>query len=431
MRLYIFLFSIILVSGSIKIFGLSLLDEFVFIVLLILLINFKYSNKTSNDEVNLKNKYFSKAIFSHRILFIYLIISLFYGLQTELYFGKIRWLLILLSIIYFEYFLLFYFHSKLSLTNINFYFSKVFKFLYFFSFGYLLYGLIAEKIFNIPIGNIQAAEVQAWYAIWGTTAYTAIIFLPLLLFNRIAYSNKLISSTWFFSTYLLCSAVMIFFDTRTLGVILFIFLLAEFYNMKFSHKAASTLIIAPIMTVFFLTYQDFFNQLLNSGGFFFYLIDENNAQESFQDFDRIAHYIAAYDVLSTSISNALLGGGFLNAGMLIKESYENVYLQFGMIPGVGNINIAGSNQIATFGLSAYLIENGLIGLILLIYHIYNLTLLILKTNTSVSRNYLIAIYPLLVFLLFTIYINDNMLYYLLLSPTAMLCPLILQNQQKN
>ena len=92
----------------------------------------------------------------------------------------------------------------------------------------------------------------------------------------------------------------------------------------------------------------------------------------------------------------------------------------------GNLveNIAGKTQISTFGLSAFLIENGLIGGLLLLIHLYNLCMFSIKTKLLVPSIYVVIVYSLLIFILFSIYLNDNMLFYLMLSPSIFIYPLI-------
>ena len=70
-------------------------------------------------------------------------------------------------------------------------------------------------------------------------------------------------------------------------------------------------------------------------------------------FDRVAHYIATYQILGESISTALFGSGFLNAGTTIIDAYLDIYHQYGIMTGNLVENIAGKTQISTFGLSAF------------------------------------------------------------------------------
>ena len=62
----------------------------------------------------------------------------------------------------------------------------------------------------------------------------------------------------------------------------------------------------------------------------------------------VAHYIATYQILSESISTALFGSGFLNAGTTIIDAYLDIYHQYGIMTGNLVENIAGKTQISNF-----------------------------------------------------------------------------------
>jgi len=426
MKLFSFLLSIIALIGTIRIFDLSLFDEIAFLLLFVLLVLYKSSNKKTFSIPNkLKvNKYYSKASFSYQILFIYLIASLIYGLHVDLYFGKIRWLIILTALLFYDHFVGYYLSNKLNYSSNSIFLRRFYNSIYLFCLFYLVYGLLAQLLFDIPTGYLQAAsEGKGWFAIWGTTAYVAIIFLPLLLFNRALFTAGKITRLRFLSAYFICFSVMLIYDTRVLAVILSLFLLVEFLKMKFSNKIFIIILLTPLATIFLFYADNFVKDLLSSGGFLFTFINESSAEENLRDFDRVAHYIATYQVLSSSTIYALFGSGFLNAGTVIVDAYFNVYYQYGITTFV-RTNLAGATQVGTFGLSAFLIENGLVGLMLLFYHIFNLIKAAIKTNLIVSSLFVLIIYPLLFLLFFTIYLNDNMFFYLLLSPATIIYPLI-------
>ena len=424
MKLYSLLLAIAAFFGTIRIFGLSLFDEIAFLLLFALLAIF-YSNSsqpaTSSDKS--LNKFYLSASFSYKILIFYLIFSLFYGLQVDLYFGKIRWLIILTALLFYDYFAYCYLRNKIYHEQQNLFVRQFYNYGYFFCLFYLLYGLLAQLAFGISPNFIQAAQVEAPYAIWGTTAYVAIIFLPLLLYNRVLFTSGKITKLRFLSAYLICVSVMLFFDARTLAVILILFLCVEFLMMKFSYKIFSIILLTPVAILFISFAGNFINDLLSSGGFLLSFVDESSAEETLRDFDRVAHYIAAYEVLTSSNIYVFFGSGFLNAGTVMQEAYFNVYHQFGVTPANLKANTAGATQVSTFGLSAFLVENGLVGLALLIYHFFNLMRAAIKTKLIMPSLYLVIIYPLLFLLLFSIYLNDNMYFYLLLSPATIIYPL--------
>jgi len=430
MKLFSILLSLIAVIGNIKIFGLSLFDEILFLLLFLLLANFKYSNKIVLTDTLPINKYYLRASFSYKLLFIYLIFSLFIGLQIDLYFGKIRWLIILFALLFYDYFAYIYQKNKLqyfqNLPHLRTLYFTVFNF----SIFYLVYALFAKLFFDISPDLLQAAEVEAWYAIWNTTAYVAIIFLILLFYNKALRANGLISKYRFFAAYFLTALIALYFDTRTAAVILLIFIIVEFLKMKFFSKIFFGLLAVPIFVIIAIVAESFIDDFISSGGFLLTLVDGSNAEENLRDFDRVAHYIATYDFLNSSSTNALFGSGFLNAGTIIKDYYSNVYYQFGLNPGIGGRNIAGNLRVGTFGLSAFLIENGLIGFFLLLYHVYNLIRAATTSNLLISPIYIIIIYPLLFLLFFSIYLNDNIIFYLLFSPATIIYPLINSNNNK-
>ena len=123
----------------------------------------------------------------------------------------------------------------------------------------------------------------------------------------------------------------------------------------------------------------------------------------------------------------IFGTGFLNAGQSIIIEYFAIYNQYGRDAGSININLSG-NSISTFGLSAFIIENGWLGFLLLLHHIYNMCMLAIKTRLIIPASYIIATYLLLLLIMFSIYINDNMAFYLMLIPSIFVYPLFEKNE---
>ena len=74
MGLYSLLLSIAMLSGAIRFAGISLIDEMAFLLSFFLIINYRRQKEGCNSQ-NI-GKYYSRAVFSFKILFIYLIFSL-------------------------------------------------------------------------------------------------------------------------------------------------------------------------------------------------------------------------------------------------------------------------------------------------------------------------------------------------------------------
>ena len=87
-------------------------------------------------------------------------------------------------------------------------------------------------------------------------------------------------------------------------------------------------------------------------------------------------------------------------------------------------------SMGTFGLSAFVIENGLVGIILLLAHVYKISKLVVRSSMIVSPIFIFVSYAVLLLIFFSIYINDNMAFYLLLSP-MFLFPLMPENTSVN
>ena len=172
----------------------------------------------------------------------------------------------------------------------------------------------------------------------------------------------------------------------------------------------------------------FIESFLSSGGFLWQLIN-NEPITSVRDFDRVAHYIAAFNTINHSVFEIIFGTGFLNAGLSIVEEYHNVYQQYGVPSSDARINMSGIT-IGTFGLSAFIIENGWLGLLLFVTHIYNMCVLAIKEKLIVPSSYVVATYFLLILIIFSIYINDNMAFYLMLIPSIFIYPLLRNNKAK-
>ena len=76
LNFYSILVTIIFVSGSIRFHGLSLIDEMSFLILLLLLIIYRYINPTLKTSGLNVNFYYKKANTSFNILFLYLILGI-------------------------------------------------------------------------------------------------------------------------------------------------------------------------------------------------------------------------------------------------------------------------------------------------------------------------------------------------------------------
>lgn len=416
--LYSLLLSIAMLSGVIRFSGISLTDEIAFLLLFLLII----SHKKKIERGNSKNisKYYSRTVFSFKILFIYLIFSLLHGLFYDLYFGKIRWVIVFTALLLSDSTFFLYLSRRFKEVNRYHYASKAYKYVLSFCFVYVIYGLVAKYLGNIPVGLIQDVQTDAWYAIWGTSAYTAIIFIPLLLFSKALRSDGNLSRGMFLFVYAIVVAAAILYDSRVMMVILLLFFTAEIYQFRTIYKLIICSSVAVVVAVFGSHVAN--TTLASSGGFLISLIMDDGVIVR-GDFDRIAHYIAAYNTLSNSFLDALIGKGFLNAGKAIIPEYHNVYNTFGFATGSITINLSGES-ISTFGLSAFFIENGLIGMSLLMLHLYNLCMVAIKTRLLVPSIYMIMAYASLLLIFYSIYINDNMMFYLMLSPSIFLYPLM-------
>lgn len=420
MGVYSLSLSITMLVGALRFSGLSLLDEMSFLMLVTLLIFYR-KNKENYSQRHHVSKYYSRATLSFRVLFVYLICSLFYGLLYDPYFGKLRWFIILAAILLSDSAFLFYLRRRFNEINRFRHICMVYNYVFAFCVFYILYGLVAKYLFNILPANLQDAQTDAWYAIWGTSAYTAIIFLPLLVFNKVLRFNGYISRIKYLSAYTVTAVAAVFYDSRVMMLMLLAFFTAEFFRLKSGYKLIVGSSVALVVIAF--GPQVISGNLSTSGGFLFALLSDDSGTASGGDFDRVAHYIAAYDVLNNSLIEALVGTGFLNAGKAIIPAYFRVYSEFGMSAAPVKFNLSGATM-GTFGLSAFLIENGLIGIILFIVHLYNLCMVAIKTRLILPSIFIIMTYVVLLFIFFSIYINDNMLFYLLLSPSIFLYPLI-------
>ena len=430
MKLYSILFGVTILSGSLRFQGISLFDEASFLILLLLLYQYKEKNKRLIHSNYCAGKYFNRANLSFNILFYYLIFSLFHGFIIDPYFGKIRWLVILMGVIVANKVFYFYLREKLIDFKRFYLIKKVQTYSFYFAFFYIIYGLISTYIFNIPPSFIQAAQTDSWYAIWGTTAYTALIFIPLLLYSRALSLNNIISNLRMTIVYLVTLFGAIFYDSRTMFAILLVFIAIDFLRLKYKLMV----VLISFLTFNVLIFGDIFNNkfiddFLSSGGFLIYYLSDGEFGSLTRDFDRVAHYIAAYNTIGNSAWEMVFGKGFLNAGQSIVNEYYNVYNEYGANISVIGSNLFGVVTLGTFGLSAFIIDNGWLGLVLLIAHIFNMCVLAIKTNLVIPAVYVVAAYLLLLFILFAIYINDNMLFYLMLSPSIFLYPLMREDRQ--
>ena len=219
----------------------------------------------------------------------------------------------------------------------------------------------------------------------------------------------------------------ILYDSRVMQVIVILFIISEI--LSFSSRSLSRFIIGSAIGLFIsiIGLQFFLTpELLSSGGFLFTILSDSSDQTVLQDFDRVAHYIAAFKLLSNSPIDAAIGVGFLNAGKAIIPYYHAVYAEYGVNTHKLIHNLSGVSK-GTFGLSAFIIENGLIGTFLFFMHLYNLCILAKNTELIVPPIFVLMTYLSLSLVFFSIYINDNMLFYLLLAPSVFLYPVIIKN----
>ena len=147
-NLYSILISIILVSGSLRFNGISLIDEAVFLIFLILMYNYKEKNKTFRSSSLQINYYFKKANNSFNILFFYLFFSLILGLYYDPYLGKIRWAVILVGIVLVNNLTLLYLRDELNNYSRLILLKKIHKYILYFCIFYVSYALFFKLFFN-------------------------------------------------------------------------------------------------------------------------------------------------------------------------------------------------------------------------------------------------------------------------------------------
>lgn len=244
-----------------------------------------------------------------------------------------------------------------------------------------------------------------------------------MLYSKVLFVNKIISLNKIFFIYVLLFSAGIFFDSRMILIVLLTYIATDIYQSKF--KALFLLMILITIPIVVMNFSEvpFIEQLWSSGGFLWQLIFNDTSVRMWRDFDRVAHYIAAFNTINHSAFEMIFGTGFLNAGKSIIAEYFNVYNQYGRDAGVISSNMSGISK-STFGLSAFIIENGYLGLILFIMHIYNMCMLAIKTKIIAPSSYIVVTYFLLILIMFTIYINDNMAFYILLTPSIFIYPLM-------
>ena len=292
----------------------------------------------------------------------------------------------------------------------------------FYFIAYLTHGFIAENIRGLGRFNLQGVE-------WSGTAYAIfpmIIAVPsaLFLIRDKVVKYKLIG--WLVLIILLLTGF--YYDSRISFLTILAFLLISPFILKIQRSIIFLLCFLLIFSLF-LNSEIGKRVFRNIGGFYQTMyrstitvfLGESGQRPS--DLDRYTAWQGALMTVNTNWSTLFWGYGIHSSHFVMQPYLQKLYTEY--LPGV-----AASENIRTTGITAFLVEIGLIGMFLLIIN-FILTALKIISQTSFEFKITAILILLISFIWpFISNIQDIVLFYLLIMPSGLLIQFA-KTQNKN
>lgn len=344
---------------------------------------------------------------AHKVLFwLFLLYMILQACRGVVEFGearKLRWVVFYIMILFSVWLV----SKRAPLTRSQIYSTILRSSFVYFSI-YIAAGLYSESFRGISRWMAQQTE-------WGSTAYSV---FPCLLAIPVAFSALTSKSGQFrYLAWLTLLSIMIaafYYDSRSVQFVILIFfsITALFAGIRFILKTAVaySAILAFFLILVWPQNRDisfFFDDLFHSGSAVF----SGEGARSGRDMDRWIHMQVAFTSISDKWDTLLFGTGFRTSGTVISLNLYNLYQEH--LPG----EAAGvTADASTEGFTAFVVENGLIGLSLLILNMLLVIGQITIRTTKKIRCDLIAIIALAFCWMFLINMLDILLFYFLIMP---------------
>lgn len=343
----------------------------------------------------------------HKLLFgLFLLYMIFQACRGVAEFGearKLRWVVFYIMI----WASMWLVSKRAPLTKSEIYSTILWSSFAYFSI-YVASGLYAEKFRGISRWMAQQTE-------WGSTAYSVfpcLLAIPVAFSAALSERKKLRSLGWF--TLLSIMIAAFYYDSRTvqLTILIFFCVTALFGGIRFIIKTA---VAYSAILAFFLVFvwpqsrdlSFFVDDIVHSGSAVF----SGAGTRSGRDMDRWIHMQVAFTSISDRWDTLLLGTGLRTSGSVISLNLYNLYQEY--LPG----EAAGvTADASTEGFTAFVVETGVIGLLLLWANILLVVWQISYRAKGKDRWDLIASVVLAFCWMFLINMLDIVLFYLLFMP---------------
>lgn len=277
---------------------------------------------------------------------------------------------------------------------------------------YLLYGVIAT-VFGVDKHDIQYAQTQSLFAIWGTTAYVLypiIISIPgaLTILRDGEFRYRL--SAWL-SLGVLTSATF-FYDSRVSVLVIFSFGLLGIPMIGFRRTMVGAGAVSILLGCFFVYWGnrdlDFFVQ--DNFGLFSRVLEADVERAPSPDSDRMIWAKSALLGIGENWNEFLFGHGFRTSGIVVAPTVKALFESIG-------IHKNHEEDVSTPAFTNLTVDLGAVGFSMLLL-CGLLTGVQIWRGSGRNRLVLISAVGLSFAWLFVINIVDVMLFYLMIMPSG-------------
>lgn len=400
-------------TAGIAINGYTIVDEYLTFCLLLgifmfISLGFKLPSPPSPDRL----ERFHQIIFL--ILIIYLIAETFRGIIEMESIRKIRWVIFFgmvwgVSVIYRRI-------RYDSVSRHTVLITFTISLLCYLSF-YLFHGIFSEMFRGVSRWDLQTYE-------WGTTAYTLfplVVALP-AVFSIIRDGHKNIRYLGW-ATLVLSLSASLYYDSRSalvavlgLGVLTFPVL-----GIK---RLTGALLLSCLIFYMFLSFiwlgerdlDDMINDIVLSGSAIWQDSEGAAVAGPGRDIDRWLHIQVAFTALTENWMTLLFGHGYRASGMAISTHLYDLYRGVFLPDKAMYVR----DDESTEAFTAFLVDTGLIGYMLLLLNFLCVGLQILREKNNPYRLVLLGSLGLLLFWMVIINILDVTLFFIAIMPSGLL-----------
>ncbi len=277
-----------------------------------------------------------------------------------------------------------------------------------------IYGLYGEVFRGISRWYLQTVEFGSSAYLMFPVAITMCVF-----FNMIKDKSRIYRKIGWI-TFIIILITSVYYDSRVALLTIAAFLIISLTKIGF-RKFILLLCLCGITLIFLISYSDlykgdfnyFFTNVFSSGSSIY-------KETGGRDIDRLIYIKVAFMSISDSWKHLFLGYGLRSHSTVIASNVKDLFAEY--LPERFS-EIEYREKIGTEGFTAYVVDTGLIGLLLLVTNFLFVARAIFIRKQNPHRIFLLLSLFLTFMWLFVINLSDNTLFYLMIMPSGLLIQL--------